>query len=88
MIRPVLTEFGLFILPFALYAAFLVATRAKVLEPQAWSWSIIAWLTRAALVLVLGSFVVMAQFGGAPPRSTYTPAHIERGGSLVPGGSQ
>ena len=44
----------------------------------------LAWLTIAALVLMIGSFVVLAQFGGAPPGSTYVPAHIENG-RLVPG---
>jgi hypothetical protein len=30
------------------------------------------------------SFLFLAQFGGAPPRSTYVPAHMENG-RLVPG---
>ena len=44
----------------------------------------LAWLVIASLVLMIGSFVVLAQFGGSPPRSTYTPAHVENG-VLVPG---
>jgi hypothetical protein len=84
MIRPVLTELALFLTPFALYAAFLWATRAGVLDASAWSWTTLAWLTIAALVLVAGSFVVIAQFSGAPPGSTYVPAHIEDG-KFVPG---
>jgi hypothetical protein len=35
-------------------------------------------------MLMIGSFVVLAQFGGSAPRSSYTPAHIENG-VLVPG---
>jgi hypothetical protein len=84
MIRPVLTELALFLAPFVLYALFLWATRAGALDASSWSWATIAWLTIAALVLVAGSFVVMAQFGGAPPGSTYVPAHIEDG-KFVPG---
>jgi uncharacterized protein DUF6111 len=84
MIRPVLTEFALFLTPFVLYALFLWATRAGVMDTSSWSWGTIAWLTIAALVLMVGSFVVMAQFGGAPPGSAYTPAHIEDG-RFVPG---
>jgi hypothetical protein len=38
----------------------------------------------AGLILVLGSFVMFAQFSGAPPGSTYVPAHIESG-KFVPG---
>jgi hypothetical protein len=84
MIRPVLTELVLFLTPFVLYVVFLWATRAGVLDASSWSWTTIAWLTIAALVLVAGSFVVIAQFSGAPPGSTYVPAHVEDG-KFVPG---
>ena len=84
MIRPVLTELALFLTPFVLYAIFLLATRADLLHPDSWPWSTIASLTIAALLLVVGSFVVIAQFSGSPPGSTYVPAHMEDG-QLVPG---
>ncbi len=83
MIRPIATEIGLFLTPFVLYAAFLLATRAGVLEPKAWTLRRIAGLVIASLVLMVGSFVVLAEFGGSPPGSTYVPAHIE-GGKFVP----
>jgi Family of unknown function (DUF6111) len=35
-------------------------------------------------VLMAGSFVVLAHFSGAPPGSTYVPAHVD-GGKFVPG---
>jgi hypothetical protein len=84
MIRPVLTELALFLAPFVVYAIFLWATKAGLLDPSQWSLPRIAWLVIASLVLMIGSFVVLAQFGGAPPNSTYTPAHVEDG-VLVPG---
>jgi hypothetical protein len=84
MIRPVLTELALFLTPFAAYALFLWATRAKVLDLEQWRVSTLMWLTMAALVLMLGSFLVLAQFGGSPPGSTYVPAHMENG-KFVPG---
>jgi hypothetical protein len=87
MIRPVLTELALFLAPFLLYAVFLLATRAGVMDASSWSWTTLGWLTMAALALVVGSFVVIAQFGGAPPGSTYIPAHIENG-KFVPGTTQ
>ena len=87
MIRPVLTELALFATPFVLYAVFLIATRAGVMDPEAWSWAILGWLTIAALFLVVASFVVMAQFSGSPPGSVYVPAHVEDG-KLVPGTTQ
>jgi hypothetical protein len=84
MIRPVFTEFALFLTPFAIYAVFLIATRAGLLHAKAWTLGRIASLVIAALVLMVGSFLVLAQFGGAPPNSAYIPAHVENG-VLVPG---
>ena len=34
MIRPVLTEVGIFLIPFAVYALFLIATRSGVTAPS------------------------------------------------------
>jgi hypothetical protein len=83
MIRPIATEVGLFLAPFVLYAAFLIATRVGVLDPKAWTVRRIAGLVIASLILMAGSFLLLAQFGGSPPGSTYVPAHIE-GGKFVP----
>jgi len=58
-----------------------------VLDRSSWPLPTLAWLTIAALVLILGSFVVLAQWGGEKPGSAYVPAHIENG-KLVPGTSQ
>jgi hypothetical protein len=33
---------------------------------------------------VIISFILLAHFSGAPPNSTYTPAHVENG-KFVPG---
>ena len=84
MIRPVLTEIGIFLIPFAVYALFLIATRSGVLVQASWPLHLLAKLTFGALLLVVISFVLLAHFSGAPPNSTYVPAHIEDG-RLVPG---
>ena len=84
MIRPILIEIGLFIAPFVIYAALLVVTLKGVLQPSAWGIRRVAALGIAGFVLMLGSFVIFAQFSGAPPGSTYVPAHIENG-KFVPG---
>jgi hypothetical protein len=55
-----------------------------VLNVSSWSLRRLMGLTIAALVLVIASFLVLAQFSGAPPGSTYVPAHLENG-RLVPG---
>ena len=87
MIRPAFTEVGIFLIPFAVYALFLVATRAGLLTPVSWPLHMIAKLAVVAMVLVIASFVLLAQYSGVPKNSTYIPAHTENG-KLVPGTDQ
>jgi hypothetical protein len=84
MIRPVLTEVGIFLIPFAAYALFLVATRSGVFAQSSWPAHLVAKLALGSLLLVVVSFIMLAHFTGAPPDSTYIPAHIEDG-KFVPG---
>jgi Family of unknown function (DUF6111) len=84
MIRPAFTEIGIFLIPFAVYALFLVATRSGLMAQSSWPLHIIAKLALGALGLVIASFVLLAHFSGAAPNSTYIPAHIENG-KFVPG---
>jgi Family of unknown function (DUF6111) len=84
MIRPVLTEIGIFLIPFAVYALFLIATRSGLLVQTSWPAHLVAKLVLGSLLLVVVSFVLLAHFSGAPPHSTYVPAHIEDG-KFVPG---
>jgi hypothetical protein len=87
MIRPILTEVGLFLVPFVLYAAFLLATRNGLLQSKSWTARHITGLAVASLLLVIGSLFLLGQFSGAPPGSTYVPAHIENG-KFVPGATR
>jgi hypothetical protein len=84
MIRPAFTEVGIFLIPFAVYALFLIATRSGLLLQSSWPLNILARLLIGSLLLVVISFVLLAQFSGGAPNSTYIPAHIENG-RLVPG---
>ena len=84
MIRSISTEFALFLAPFVLYAAFLYASSVGVLHPSAWTMHRVSALFIVSLALVIGSFVVLANFSGAPPNSNYVPAHLENG-RLIPG---
>ena len=84
MIRPVLTEVGIFLIPFAAYALFLLATRSGVFAQASWPLHLVAKLALGSLLLVVLSFLFLAHFSGAPPGSTYVPAHLENG-KLVPG---
>src|SRR4029077_4257097 len=67
-----------------LYAVFLWATQAGVMDFKSWPLMRVATLDIVALALVLGSFIYFAHFSGAPPGSTYVPAHMENG-KFVPG---
>ena len=84
MIRPALTEIGIFLIPFGVYALFLIATRSGLLTQSSWPLHLIARLVIGSLLLVGASLIMLAQFSDAPPDSTYVPAHIEKG-RLVPG---
>ena len=79
MIRPIATEIGLFLTPFVVYAAFLLATRAGILHPNAWTLPRLVGLVIASLIFMVGGFVALVQFGRAPADSIYVPAHIEDG---------
>jgi hypothetical protein len=84
MIRPVLTEIGIFLIPFAVYAVFLIATRSGLLAQASWPLHMVAKLVLGSLLLVIVSFFLLAEYSGAPPESTYVPAHMDHG-KLVPG---
>ena len=84
MIRPALTEIGIFLIPFVVYALFLVASRSDLLMRSSWPVIVVGRLLLGSLLLVVLSLILLAQFTGAPPHSTYVPAHLENG-RLVPG---
>jgi hypothetical protein len=79
MIRPALTEVAIFLIPFAIYALFLIATRSGMWVPSSWPLHVIGKLVLGSLILVVASFLLLAHFSGAAPHSTYIPAHIEDG---------
>ena len=84
MIRLFSIEVALFLAPFVLYASFLWATRKGILHPDQWRPKVLAALSLVAVALTAAGFVMIAEFSGAPARSTYVPAHLENG-TLVPG---
>jgi hypothetical protein len=84
MIRPVATELALFLAPFVVYALFLVVRKERVFDRLNWPLKRVMTLAIIAGLLMIGSFVVLSHFSGAPPGSTYEPAHVEDG-KFVPG---
>src|SRR5258705_3070304 len=77
MIRPVVTEIGIFLIPFAIYALFLITTRSGLLVQPSWPAQIVGKLALGLLLLVAVSFILLAHFSRAPPNSPYIPTHIE-----------
>jgi hypothetical protein len=84
MIRPLLTEIGIFLIPFAAYALFVFASRREVLSRSSWPLRIVLGLSMGACLLVILSLVLLANFSGAPPGATYSPARVENG-KFIPG---
>ena len=84
MIRPAFTEILVFLIPFAVYALFLLSTSSGLMLQSSWPVHVIAKLVLGSLLLVIVSFILLAHFSGASPNSTYIPAHVENG-KFVPG---
>jgi hypothetical protein len=87
MIRPAFTEVGIFLIPFVIYALFLMASRSGVLAQTSWPLHVIGKLAIGAMLLVMVSFVLLAHFSIGSPNSTYVPAHVENG-KFVPGAAK
>ena len=85
MIRPIFTELALFLAPFVIYAFYLLATKAALLTLASWPPKVLASLAICALILMIGSFIVLSHFSGSPPGSTYEPAHVDDRGNFIPG---
>ncbi|MDI4658051.1 DUF6111 family protein [Xanthobacter autotrophicus] len=83
MLRSFLVEFALFLTPFVLYGALLLATKGSVV-PEHWSPRALALVVAAALVLVIAGLFVFEHGHMAPPGSRYVPAQM-KDGVFVPG---
>ena len=73
-----------FLLPFALYAAWLIFTRGTLKNLDDWQVRTIAYLTIAGSTILLGAILAFTSFNQAAPSSVYVPAHTENG-VIVPG---
>ncbi|MEY4879899.1 MAG: hypothetical protein RJB62_1368 [Pseudomonadota bacterium] len=84
MIRRLIMELFLFLLPFALYGLYwrMIGRAAATDDKKSHPWVL---LTIVGLVLVILSFVWWALSDGAGPDGVYIPDHMENG-EIVPGG--
>ena len=90
MIRRFLFELVLFLLPFALYAAYLKLSKYDSENPaHPHPWTI---LFVSGLVLVAASFVIWGVTEGSGQQGVYVPPHLENGqvvpGRVDPGGTR
>jgi hypothetical protein len=82
MWRSLIEEFLLFVLPFCLFAGYLIIQRRNPLDVEHWSKHVF-WLSIVGLAFVIG----LVAYGGlrAPQQQgAYEPPHMEHG-TLVPG---
>jgi hypothetical protein len=68
----------LFLVPFALYALWLVLSR-RSLGASAWPARVIGYLALAGALLIAAVLVLFVHFDTAPPGGVYVPAHMENG---------
>lgn len=82
MLRSVIEEILLFVLPFCIFASYLIVRRRNPFDVEHWSGHLF-WLSVVGLTFSIGLF---AYTGWVAPRSQgiYEPPHMENG-RLVPG---
>lgn len=82
MIRAIVEQVLLFLLPFAAFALYLVARRRNPLLWKSWSdrsfWLVVAGLALVIVALIVGGVTADRQVGG------FVPTHVEDG-RVVPG---
>lgn len=78
MARSLLIELTLFLTPFVLYGALLLATKGSVV-PEHWSVGALVGVSAAAVALVVLGLFVFEHDHMADPGSRYVPAQVKDG---------
>lgn len=84
MLRVVLIQLFLFLLPFLCYGTWLWLTK-KTGRDENWSRGPVGWLTLAGLGLVIAGLLATAIFNTSPEGTEYRPSSF-KDGVFVPGG--
>ncbi len=87
MTRVLVYNLVFFLLPFAVYGLYIVATRRSLGSSDDWSMRVLGWLLLAGALVMLVGLVLITTFGGATPGLDYQPATL-RDGQIVPGNFQ
>jgi Family of unknown function (DUF6111) len=85
MARLVVFNAIIFLLPFAIYAGWLVATRGSASNAADWSLKTIGYLAIGGAVLMIAALLIFVQLSGASPEANYRPATLDKQGRIVPG---
>lgn len=84
MVRFIAFNAVFFLLPFALYAGWLILRQGSATSAADWPGRTIAYLTAGGLLLTGVALLFFINFAGAPPGGHYTPATV-KDGRIVPG---
>ncbi len=85
MLRVILINIALFVLPLAIYAAyFYVRERKQNAVEIEWKNMPLSFLLQAGIGLIVIGMLVTAYMGGEDAGGTYVPARMENG-KLIPG---
>jgi uncharacterized membrane protein len=85
MIRIVIENILLFLLPFAMYLAYVLLTRRSTSAGTVINEAPLIWLFLAGAVLVVGTLIYFGAISeGGRPDQTYTPPHM-KDGRIEPG---
>lgn len=74
-----------FLLPFVVYAAWLLVTRGTVRNSADWPAKVIGYLGLAGAVLLVLAVVVFISFERGEPGAVYVPAKVGEDGKIIPG---
>ena len=78
MLRVALVDILLFLTPFLIYAAYMLAIRGQSVE-QLIKDIPVMWLIGAGFALLIIAMVALVSFSGGKPGGSYQPAVIENG---------
>jgi hypothetical protein len=84
MARYIAFDAVFFLLPFGIYAAWLIFTRGSLKNLDDWQVRTLAYLTIAGSALLLVAIFAVTSFTQEPPSGVYVPAHMDNG-VIVPG---
>ncbi|MGD9869063.1 MAG: DUF6111 family protein [Hyphomicrobiales bacterium] len=79
MLRVVFVNFLMFLLPFLVYAAFMIATGRRKVGEGLWTDAPLKWLFVTGLGLMLIAVGLLISFTGGDPGGSYEPPHMENG---------